>query len=361
MSRSVHHAASVRPIRGGFTLVELLVVIAIIGTLVALLLPAVQAAREAARANTCRNNQKNLALALLNYEQNKKEFPGYVEDIKLPNGGQYEGRRASWSVMILPYMEETALWDAWNNLEGKTQTPSAVWGSLPSAVAPEREILVCPSDPIDNPGNPVNSYVVNAGQAFDDTQRTDANEYAANGVFFDRSTDMDFRAGNVTDGREGSKLRTSIDSIQDGTSKTLMLSENLFAGLWCHGDLDTGSSMDLDGSQAEDVKHQFGFVWHGVINNSKRRINGHNNETNFDPGITTNQLTPANEELGYPSSTHPTSVQAAFCDGHVVTLREDIDGVVYAQIMTSNYKRSKLRTADNVTDAQLPPVSDDAF
>ncbi|QDU91665.1 Type II secretion system protein G precursor [Pirellulimonas nuda] len=353
MSHPVRHAKrSAFTPRPGFTLVELLVVIAIIGTLVALLLPAVQAARESARSNTCRNNQKNIALALNLYESSQKEFPGYVEDIKLPNGTQYEGRRAPWAVMILPFMEETALWDAWSNLEGKSSTPSATWAGLPSPVAPEREIMVCPSDPIDEPGKPFSSYVVNAGQAFDDTKRTDSQEYAANGVFFDRSTKLTYGQRSA-DGREGKVLRTSMDSIQDGTSKTMMVSENLFTGYWCH---DT-----LDASTSKDFKHQFGFVWHGVINNAKRRINGHNTDTSFDPGITTDALDASNEELGYPSSEHPSTVNAAFCDGHVTTLADDIDGVVYAQIMTSNYKRSKLVTANNQTDAQLPPVSDSSF
>ena len=65
--------------RRGFTLVELLVVIAIIGTLVALLLPAVQSARETARRNTCTNNMKQLSLALTNMDSSLKKLPGYSE------------------------------------------------------------------------------------------------------------------------------------------------------------------------------------------------------------------------------------------------------------------------------------------
>src|SRR3954471_20063556 len=85
----------------GFTLVELLVVIAIIGILVALLLPAIQAAREAARRTKCVNNLKNIGLACLNYESTKKSYPPsstIATDIST-NG-------LSWEVLILPYIEE---------------------------------------------------------------------------------------------------------------------------------------------------------------------------------------------------------------------------------------------------------------
>ena len=110
----------------GFTLVELLVVIAIIGTLVALLLPAVQAARETARGNTCRNNMKQLQLALTNMDSTLKRLPGYVEEIFNPNGAKDSSglmplsfsRRASWVVRIFPYMEENPLWDSWSTVFG---------------------------------------------------------------------------------------------------------------------------------------------------------------------------------------------------------------------------------------------------
>jgi prepilin-type N-terminal cleavage/methylation domain-containing protein/prepilin-type processing-associated H-X9-DG protein len=89
----------------GFTLVELLVVIAIIGILIALLLPAVQAAREAARRAQCSNNLKQIGLALLNYESANKKFPP---------GGLYQtgsGYGHSWWVRILPYIEQGAVYE----------------------------------------------------------------------------------------------------------------------------------------------------------------------------------------------------------------------------------------------------------
>src|SRR5215203_2531060 len=93
--------ASKRCIREGFTLVELLVVIAIIGILVALLLPAIQAAREAARRTKCINNIKNIGLACLNYESATKVYPsGANLASKVADNG------ISWEILILPYVEE---------------------------------------------------------------------------------------------------------------------------------------------------------------------------------------------------------------------------------------------------------------
>jgi prepilin-type N-terminal cleavage/methylation domain-containing protein/prepilin-type processing-associated H-X9-DG protein len=93
--------------RRGFTLVELLVVIAIIGVLVALLLPAIQAAREAARRSQCLNNMKQVGLAFLNYESAKKEFPlaTISPDPTAPPGTPVPGIN-NWAPFILPYVEQ---------------------------------------------------------------------------------------------------------------------------------------------------------------------------------------------------------------------------------------------------------------
>ncbi len=97
--------------RRGFTLVELLVVIAIIGILVALLLPAIQAAREAARRAQCQNHLKQLALACINYESTKKHFPpGFVSQPTVVEAW-------AWSTFILPYIEEQGLYDRLNPSE----------------------------------------------------------------------------------------------------------------------------------------------------------------------------------------------------------------------------------------------------
>src|SRR5437868_4368459 len=94
--------------KGGFTLVELLVVIAIIGVLVALMLPAVQSSREAARRLQCTNNLKQVGIALLNYESSHKHFPaGYVS--QFDSSGNDTGPGWGWASQILPQMEETAI------------------------------------------------------------------------------------------------------------------------------------------------------------------------------------------------------------------------------------------------------------
>src|SRR4051794_6965030 len=92
--------------RTGFTLVELLVVIAIIGILVAFLLPAVQAAREASRRSQCQNNLKQIGVAIQNHHDTRKVFPMGRKGI--------DQKAVSWAFFLLPYMEETAIYNSWD-------------------------------------------------------------------------------------------------------------------------------------------------------------------------------------------------------------------------------------------------------
>ncbi len=141
----------------GFTLVELLVVIAIIGILIALLLPAVQAAREAARRMQCSSNLKQIALALGSYENNHGRYPAGRVGC---DGAQEEGsnvpclliRQAvgtSGLVAILPFVQQQAVYDMFDFTTGPwaIYTGTAVW--LPTnrdALAQRPEVYVCPSD-----------------------------------------------------------------------------------------------------------------------------------------------------------------------------------------------------------------------
>jgi prepilin-type N-terminal cleavage/methylation domain-containing protein/prepilin-type processing-associated H-X9-DG protein len=345
----------------GFTLVELLVVIAIIGTLVALLLPAVQSARESARRNTCVNNMKQLNLALTNYESQYRKLPGYVNELFNPNSQKTgvppmprEGRRASWAVMVFPFMEQPALWDEWNNRFGGVPTSPAIEG------------LTCPSNPPAIPGQPSLAYVGNAGWAFEDpTRNNDKTEYAANGIFFDDNKNPNF---GPPDGREGHpRIQMSFAQVTDGTSKTLMLSENLHTVFWIYGiPTPTGTFAQVDGpsNPLRDTKHLFGFVWK---NNPSplERINGdkyydHNpSPSEADPMVGFSNLQPY-ESYGYPSSAHPGGVNVAFCGGQIDFMAETINPVIYAQLLTSNSKRSKF-ISNGVVDRKLPQPSDDQY
>ena len=140
----------------GFTLVELLVVIAIIGILVALLLPAVQQAREAARKLQCQNNMKQLGLAILNYESANNALPagGWVdpcEGATCLRHGSYNpnsGKMLSWAVAVLPFIEENAVFDQFNF--AADDVFSMQFDGLDVFAEPQARALsafTCPSEP----------------------------------------------------------------------------------------------------------------------------------------------------------------------------------------------------------------------
>ena len=130
-----------------FTLVELLVVIAIIGVLVALLLPAVQAAREAARRMSCASNLRQVGLAMHNYHDTNKTFPiGVSNDI--PGDGNGSNSNWTWPARILPFIEQTALYSQINVGIGNAPLPTA-GTPLAQALMTSIPIYMCPSDPGD--------------------------------------------------------------------------------------------------------------------------------------------------------------------------------------------------------------------
>lgn len=392
-----------------FTLVELLVVIAIIGTLAGLLLPAVQSARETARRNTCLNNMKQLALATANYDTTQRKLPGLVNEFphtgspKSSNPqfqGEYTiGRRGSWLIKLLPFLEENALYDQWTRSFDLSSTPAEVIDNSSGVGAnllPELVNLQCPSDAPDGPGLPVTSYVANAGQAFGDPSRgagppgmtiDQQEEYAPNGVFFDQNKKAgapwsEWNTGSAADGRELDRsLQVSIDYIQggDGTSKTFLISENVHAVWYTYPDTDT-DNLEPSVEQIPDAKHHFGFVWHNFPNTtsipgnplltqdeiiSLQKVNGARLIATPESWRDDSGNPIMVEQLAYPSSNHPGGVNMAFADGRVIFLSENVSDQVYAQMMTSKYKRSKFFIETDtgvITDRDLPqPSESDLF
>jgi prepilin-type N-terminal cleavage/methylation domain-containing protein len=141
MSRVLHHPSC----RKGFTLVELLVVIAIIGVLVALLLPAVQAAREAARRSSCINNFKQIGIGLHNHHDTYKRFPPGTSQDQQPFGPAASNWGASWLVYMLPFIEQGPLWDSLT-IGGGTGYGNSTNGAI--FTGKTIEIYRCPSTPL---------------------------------------------------------------------------------------------------------------------------------------------------------------------------------------------------------------------
>lgn len=335
----------------GFTLVELLVVIAIIGMLMALLLPAVQFAREAARRMTCQNNQRNLCLATLNIEQNRNYLVGfnnYVQksgqkptdwsnaDQKWTSAPTNQSLRASWLVMILPAMEQTTLYEKW--VQGEPTTRAI-------------EVLKCPSSTAGSTGEDGSlAYVVNCGKMDSDgTGKIIADSEKRNGVFFDST-------------RTKVKMTTDYISGADGTSHTIMISENLQAGKWC-GEY----SYNTDGSLAAYLppyEAAVGFCYpDDACTGSTSTCLPISGLTAALPPLVINQCKAERDNEGFsyfnektpniynsfyryarPSSDHPGLIVATFCDNSVRTISESIDEEVFKFIMMS--KSGELYTID---------------
>lgn len=197
----------------GFTLIELLVVIAIIGVLIALLLPAVQAAREAARRAQCTNNLKQLGLAMHNYESSLGSFPsGYLA--RLGGGGIHgdpdpatrdTGPGWGYGSLILPYLEQRPIHDAMN-FDLPTWLPANSTGTavaLSAFLCPSATESLTPTLDVINPAGDVlakfsrSHYVLNAGRLGCWAYTTDDQRSLADGPFYRNSAT---RHSEITDG-----------------------------------------------------------------------------------------------------------------------------------------------------------------
>jgi prepilin-type N-terminal cleavage/methylation domain-containing protein len=209
----------------GFTLVELLVVIAIIGVLVALLLPAVQAAREAARRMSCSNNVKNLVLGMHNYHDQTKMLP-----IGTRSAGTGYGQ--SWTVGLMPFIEQGNLYQQWNQTIGWSGTNQTLMS--PGGVALMIPIYRCPSSPLQKSiGSPKTMQVSYVGIAGTTTSSASSNTGGFS-VAFTVAAGPGGRTANSSspDGIISSngmffpEGQTSLNDLaRDGTSNTMFIGE----------------------------------------------------------------------------------------------------------------------------------------
>ncbi|WP_428304063.1 DUF1559 domain-containing protein [Lacipirellula sp.] len=329
-----------RRAHGGFTLVELLVVIAIIGVLVALLLPAVQAAREAARRSQCANNLRQFSLGCLTHEGAMKRLPaGFTT---MAAGGDVHH---TWAAYVLPYLEQGAMfsnidfkiasWEAWAKVGyGDTQSPAVPW------LWTQLDIHLCPSDQQRNIHTGIprafahGNYLANIGWG-SPWQQVDTEA-----AYETRQAQMVINAANSNDPAQSGDLRgpfekvftpqnkgLSLKAITDGTSNTVMLGEvRQYPGNDGRGLLYLGSGL---------YDHRFPP---NTASQDQMEFCSEKDETG---GV--NPSAPCTNALGkdYPRPTAQTSrsqhaggVNVSFCDGRTVFVNDAVDLAVWKRIST---------------------------
>lgn len=314
----------------GFTLVELLVVIAIIGILVALLLPAVQSAREAARRIQCTNHLKQFVLAMHNYESAQGELPPGVDV------DDSTGLNATAQVWMLPYMEQLALKDGWNH-DVKADANIAVASvKIPS--------FFCPSD------DAANRLVVttNASRIF--SRSNYATCFGSNTMLADQAGQQIWRNHDgskvdwTTDGTFGVDSYTALAKIIDGTSNTVVASEVLSG----RDDLgtDQGNCTSKFCVDVRGVWTNFlpGSSWYTHLNTPNGAadagpVGGAGRSWAVNETIPWMPVIPGGQYHDYHAaarSLHPGGVMAAYGDGHVEFAQDEIDAVVWRSVAAIN-------------------------
>jgi len=228
--------------RPGFTLVELLVVIAIIGTLVGLLLPAVQSAREAARRSSCSNNMKQLGTSLHVYHDARQQLPYSANSVKCTGScvWWYEPYR-TWYVDVMPFMEMTDYYNQLNfkqHINNNTLSDGYTVGNQTILNNKRMKNQECPSNPnargckkADGGGfSEMGNSAVRCYAPCNGAQRCDGklNDCATDGTYCSLSgSDWNFLEPQYNPGMFGGRnaFRCDFASVRDGLSNTIMLSE----------------------------------------------------------------------------------------------------------------------------------------
>lgn len=280
--------------RRGFTLVELLVVIAIIGVLIALLLPAVQQAREAARRMQCSNNLKQIGLALHNYHDTYNSFPA----------GTYSCCWGTWQIAIFPFVEQGAAFANYNIHDKYYTSETRYNGSDNTDVTGKRYMaFTCPSD---TPNTPISSltshnYAANFGN-------TIASQATFNGITFAGAP-----FANVS-GNGQSNRYFDMRHIVDGTSNTMMVSE-----------VRQGTGSDLRGFTWWGDASGF-TAYQGPNSTEPDRIYDINYCNNLpEQGMPCTVTSSSFPTMFASRSRHPGGVQSVLCDGSVRFFSETIN------------------------------------
>ncbi|HEX7375744.1 MAG TPA: DUF1559 domain-containing protein [Pirellulales bacterium] len=301
---------------GGFTLVELLVVIAIIGILIALLLPAVQAARESARRAECQNHLKQFGLGALNHHDINKYFPSggwgweWTGD---PNRGVGKLQPGGWCYSILPFLEQQPLWQQAAGLRGAslfTANANTASSTLPLFYCPTRRGVgpyQCAS------GNNLNSDKVTmcgktdyAACVGDGTVLESAGPGTAVGTWYYQN-EMVFTPSTSYTGVTFQGTETGLHQITDGTTCTFLYGEK-YLNAASYGGTDPGDNED----------------WLVGFDNDVLRMANPKNPPMTDRYGLTNSTS-----FG---SAHATIFNMLMCDGSVHPLRFDIDLTAYDRL-----------------------------
>lgn len=318
--------------RSGFTLVELLVVIAIIGILVALLLPAVQAAREAARRIQCLNHLRQFGLALHSYHGVRGEFPSSPSAKPSASGLDF---RESNHLLLMPYFEQQSLANLYDTSNTwQNQTPEVARSVV--------SLFLCPSSSADA----THAYPLlgAGGLDFPSGDTYGVNHYA----YSKGATDAWCLSGEVGDLERGIfelNRSVSMKNITDGSSHTIAMGEADTAFPVCHGARCTTPIEGLQASQAwligepgNDVLIGFGFV---VASAYGSTIESMNKMPVTDTAVHLPSLTDcrSSDEGGLHStsnfrSVHPGGCHFLFADGSATLLSDSIDMKSYQALST---------------------------